>query len=93
MTISRVENACKPLILQGLQKNIKIISTQLLTVLTIRVIVQTEQRKRNKKTGFRILSFHLLTTLETTSRVLMAAVKTAHKNFNLMFQHERRNDL
>ena len=34
-----------------------------------------------------------LTTLETTSRVLMAAVKTAHKNFNLMFQHERRNDL
>ena len=93
MTISRVENACKPLILQGLQKNIKKISTHLLTVLTMRVIVQTEQKKRNKKTGFRILSFHLLTTLETTSRVLMAAVKTAHKNFNLMFQHERRNDL
>ena len=27
MTILRVENACKPLILLGLQKNIKIIST------------------------------------------------------------------
>ncbi|WP_270598993.1 hypothetical protein [Faecalicoccus pleomorphus] len=27
MTISRLENACKPLILQGLQKNIKKIST------------------------------------------------------------------
>ena len=70
------------------RKIFKKISTHLLTVLTMRVIVQTEQRKRNKKTGFRILSFHLLTTLETTSRVLMAAVKTAHKNFNLMFQHE-----
>ena len=34
MTISRVENACKPLILLGLQKNIKKISTHLLTVLT-----------------------------------------------------------
>ena len=33
MTILRVENACKPLILLGLQKNIKIISTHLLTVL------------------------------------------------------------
>ena len=33
MTISRVENACKPLILLGLQKNIKIVSTHLLTVL------------------------------------------------------------
>ena len=72
---------------------LKKISTHLLTVLIMRVIVQTEQRKRNKKTGFQILSFHLLTTLETTSRVLMAAMKTAHKNFNLMFQHERRNDL
>ena len=30
MTISRVENACKPLILLGLPKNIKIISTHLL---------------------------------------------------------------
>ena len=49
MTISRVENACKPLILQGLQKNIKIISTHLLTVLIMRVIVHTEQRKREKR--------------------------------------------
>ena len=30
MTILRVENACKPLILLGLQKNIKINSTHLL---------------------------------------------------------------
>ena len=33
MTISSVIEACKPLILLGLQKNSKIISTQLLTVL------------------------------------------------------------
>ena len=33
MTISRVENACKPLILLGLQKNIKIISTHAMTKL------------------------------------------------------------
>jgi hypothetical protein len=46
MTISRVENACKPLILLGLQKNIKIISTQVLTVLIIGVIVQLEQEGR-----------------------------------------------
>ena len=51
MTISRVENACKPLILLGLQKNIKIISTQVLTVLNISVIVQIEQRKRIEKGG------------------------------------------
>ena len=49
MTISRVENACKPLILQGLQKNIKIISTQGLTVLIIRAILHIEQRKRDKR--------------------------------------------
>lgn len=49
MTISRVENACKPLILQGLQKNSKIISTQYLTLLIMRVILHIEQRKRNKK--------------------------------------------
>ena len=55
MTISRVENACKPLILQGLQKNIKIISTQGLTVLIICVILQLEQRKRDKKESFRSL--------------------------------------
>lgn len=49
MTISRVENACKPLILLGLQKNIKIISTHLLTVLILGAIVQIEQRKREKE--------------------------------------------
>ena len=54
MTISRVENACKPLILQGLQKNSKIISTQGLTVLIISVILQLEQRKRDKKKGSRV---------------------------------------
>lgn len=89
----QVKNPCEARKIKASQILHKIISTHLLTVLTMRVIVQTEQKKRNKKTGFRILSFHLLTTLETTSRVLMAAVKTAHKNFNLMFQHERRNDL
>ena len=52
MTISRVENTCKPLILLGLQKNIKIISTQGLTVLIICVILQLEQRKRDKKESF-----------------------------------------
>ena len=74
MTISRVENACKPLILLGLQKNIKIISTQPLTVLTIGAIVQLEQRKRNKKEPNP--QFGQLATLETTSRVLMAAAKS-----------------
>lgn len=45
MTISRVENACKPLILLGLQKNMKNISTQLLTLLTVSVIHNVEQAK------------------------------------------------
>ena len=49
MTISRVENACKPLILLGLQKNIKIISTHLLTVLIIGAIVQIEQKRKQSK--------------------------------------------
>ena len=49
MTISRVENACKPLILLGLQKNIKIISTHLLTVLKVRAIMYLEIRKGIKK--------------------------------------------
>lgn len=34
-----------------------------------------------------------LTTLETTSRVLMAAVKTAHIKLNSLFHSGRRNDL
>ena len=49
MTISRVENACKPLILLGLQKNIKIVSTQVLTVLIISAILQLEQGGRKRK--------------------------------------------
>ena len=49
MTILRVENACKPLILQGLQKNIKIISTQYLTLLITCAILHIEQMERVKK--------------------------------------------
>ena len=95
MTISRLENACKPLILQGLQKNIKKISTQNLTVLITGAIVQLEQRKRNKRNegnrrkvpeGVPNPELVMLATLETTSRVLMAAAKAAHKNLFLMFQ-------
>ena len=74
MTISRVENACKPLILLGLQKNIKIISTHPLTALITGAIVQLEQRKRSKKEPNP--QFGQLATLETTSRVLMAAAKS-----------------
>lgn len=51
MTILRVENVCKPLILQGLQKNTKKISTRLLTVLTTAAILQLEQRERKKKSS------------------------------------------
>ena len=36
---------CKPLILLGLQKNMKNISTQLLTLLTVSVIHNVEQEK------------------------------------------------
>jgi hypothetical protein len=54
MTISRLENACKPLILLGLQKNIKIISTQLLTWLIISVILQLEQRRGHKEIRKRV---------------------------------------
>ena len=43
------EIPCKPCKNQGLQKNIKKISTHLLTVLIMRVIVHTEQRKREKR--------------------------------------------
>ena len=49
ITISKEIRYCKPLILKGLQKNNKNISTHLLTVLIIGAIVQLEQRKRNKK--------------------------------------------
>ena len=54
MTISRLENACKPLILLGLQKNIKIISTQLLTWLIMGVILQLEQRRGHKEIRKRV---------------------------------------
>ena len=43
------EIPCKPCKNYGLQKNIQIISTHLLTVLIMSVILHIEQRKRNKK--------------------------------------------
>ena len=49
ITISKEIRYCKPLILKGLQKNNKNISTHLLTVLIMRAIVQIEQRKRDKE--------------------------------------------
>jgi len=49
ITISKEIRYCKPLILKGLQKKSQKISTHLLTVLTIRVILQLEQRKRDKE--------------------------------------------
>ena len=49
MTISRVEHACKPLILQGLQKNKEKISTHLLTLLIACAILHIEQMERVKK--------------------------------------------
>ena len=49
MTISRVENACKPLILQGLQKNVKKISTQYLTVLTNKCYSTTRTKEEEQK--------------------------------------------
>ena len=42
------EIPCKPCKNYGLQKNIQIISTHLLTVLTIRVLLQMEQKKRDR---------------------------------------------
>ena len=54
MTISRVENACKPLILLGLQKNKEKISTQLLTWLIDGVILQLEQRRGHKEIRKRV---------------------------------------
>ena len=43
------EIPCKPCKNYGLQKNIQIISTQVLTVLIMSVILHVEQRKGNKK--------------------------------------------
>jgi hypothetical protein len=47
ITISKEIRYCKPLILKGLQKNNKKISTHLLTVLTTCVILHAEQRKQH----------------------------------------------
>ena len=44
---------CKPLIILGLQKNNKNISTHLLTVLIISVIFAIEQEKKHTRTAFR----------------------------------------
>lgn len=65
------------------------ISTQVLTMLITSVILQIEQRKRlkdqrsDKETKSKV---PLLTTLETVSKVLMAAAKAVHKNVFLKFQ-------
>ena len=45
------EIPCKPCKNYGLQKNIQIVSTHLLTVLTTSVIVRLEQRKKRKFTS------------------------------------------
>ena len=84
-TLLSYSNHHNPKSLKGLQK-IKKISTHLLTVLIISVILQLEQRKRNKRNTKSSGSFPnpevlLLTTLEMTSRVLMAAAKAAHIKF------------
>ena len=50
MTISSVIEACKPLILLGLQKNSKNISTQTLTLLTTSVIVILSIEQTNNET-------------------------------------------
>ena len=44
ITISKEIRYCKPLILKGLQKNNKNVSTQVLTVLIISVILRIEQK-------------------------------------------------
>ena len=49
MTISRVKNACKPLILLGLQKNKEKISTHLLTVLTNKCYSTTRTKEEEQK--------------------------------------------
>ena len=49
MTISRVENACKPLNLQGLQKNSKNISTHLLPALPNKCYSTTRTKEEEQK--------------------------------------------
>ena len=84
MTISRVENACKPLILLGLQKNIKIISTHLLTWLIIGDIVQIEQRKRDKrnKEKFRRSKNPMLNANNTSVTPNVQTIKTITERSN-----------
>jgi len=78
MTISRVENACKPLILLGLQKNIKIISTLLLTVLTYMcyIITRTKEERKIRKKKIFILR-NVLTT--TAKAVYIKTVRFPHR--------------
>ena len=47
----QVKNPCEARKIRASQNLHKIISTRLLTVLTIRVILRTEQRKRKKKSS------------------------------------------
>ena len=84
MTISRVENTCKPLILLGLQKNIKIISTQVLTWLIIGAIVQIEQRKRDKrnKEKFRRSKNPMLNENNTSVTPNVQTIKTITERSN-----------
>ena len=63
------EIPCKPCKNYGLQKNIQIISTHLLTVLIMRVILQIEQRKRDKEKIFRkFKKFKMITQQIGSSR-------------------------
>ena len=79
MTISRVENACKPLILLGLQKNKEKISTHLLTVLIIGAIVQIEQRKRKRSPNPEVPN----TTLRIASIVLKYSFHIYERRYDL----------
>ena len=63
------EIPCKPCKNYGLQKNIQIISTHLLTALIMRVILQIEQRKRDKEKIFRkFKEFKMITQQIGSSR-------------------------
>ena len=52
--IIRKKKCCKPRKIKVCKKKSQKISTHLLTVLIIRVIVHTEQRKKEKKKSFRM---------------------------------------
>jgi len=70
ITISKEIRYCKPLILKGLQKNNKKISTHLLTWLIIGDIVQIEQRKRDKKKEEKFRRSQIQWSKQTTLRIL-----------------------